>query len=96
MTALLGSDLTDALTKTQPVPAVIAAALLSDTFSFDDFIVAFFVSGQDQTLPIYLFASIRRGVTPEANAIATALLATTVTAMIESGWLIRRGRLGAG
>ena len=83
------------ITLPQILPAVIAGALLSFTFSFDDFIVAFFVSGQDQTLPIYLFASIRRGVTPEANAIATALLATTVTAMIVTGWFIRRGRLGA-
>ena len=78
----------------QILPAVIAGALLSFTFSFDDFIVAFFTAGQDQTLPIYLFASIRRGVTPEANAIATALLATTVTAMLGTAWYLRRSRPG--
>jgi spermidine/putrescine transport system permease protein len=80
------------VTLPQILPAVIAGALLSFTFSFDDFIVAFFTSGQDQTLPIFLFASIRRGVTPEANAIATALLVVTVTSMLVTGWLIRRGR----
>lgn len=77
----------------QILPAVVAGALLSFTFSFDDFIVAFFTAGQDQTLPIYLFASIRRGVTPEANAIASALLAVTVTVMLVTGWVVRRSRL---
>lgn len=77
------------------VPAIVGGALLAFTFSFDDFIVAFFTAGQDQTLPIYLFASIRRGVTPEANAIATVLLAVTIGSMVVTGWLIRRGRPGA-
>ena len=83
------------VTLPQILPAVIAGALLSFTFSFDDFIVAFFMSGQDQTLPIFLFASIRRGVTPEANAIATALLAVTLGSMLIAGWYIRRSRPGA-
>jgi spermidine/putrescine transport system permease protein len=78
----------------QLLPAIVAGALLAFTFSFDDFIVAFFTAGQDQTLPIYLFASIRRGVTPEANAIATVLLAVTIGSMIVVGLLIRRGRFG--
>ena len=56
------------------MPAVIAGFLLAFTFSFDDFIVAFFVAGAQTTLPIYVFASIRRGVTPEINAIATIVL----------------------
>ncbi len=77
------------------VPAIVGGALLAFTFSFDDFIVAFFTAGQDQTLPIYLFASIRRGVTPEANAIATVLLAVTIGSMVVTGLLIRRGRLRA-
>jgi spermidine/putrescine transport system permease protein len=77
------------------LPAIVGGALLAFTFSFDDFIVAFFTAGQDQTLPIYLFASIRRGVTPEANAIATVLLAVTIGSMVVTGLLIRRGRLRA-
>ena len=76
----------------QILPAIVAGGLLAFTFSFDDFIVAFFTAGQDQTLPIYLFASIRRGVTPEANAIATVLLTITVGSMIVIGLLVRRGR----
>ncbi len=68
-------------------PAIIAGFLLAFTFSFDDFIVAFFTTGQDQTLPIFLFASIRKGVTPVVNAIATVLLAVTITSLVVA-WLV--------
>lgn len=79
----------------QLLPAIIAGFLLAFTFSFDDFIVAFFTSGQDQTLPIYLFASIRRGVTPVVNAIATVLLLVTLTALVVAWFVaLRRGRRG--
>jgi spermidine/putrescine transport system permease protein len=74
-------------------PAIIAGYLLAFTFSFDDFIVAFFTTGQDQTLPIFLFAQIRRGVTPVVNAIASVLLAVTIVTLVVA-WLVgvRRGR----
>ncbi|MGB8817389.1 MAG: ABC transporter permease [Rhizobiaceae bacterium] len=59
-------------------PSILAGFLLSFTFSFDDFIIAFFVAGTQTTLPIYVFASIRRGVTPEINAIATLVLVASI------------------
>ena len=80
----------------QLLPAIVAGALLAFTFSFDDFIIAFFTSGQDQTVPIYLFASIRRGVSPEVNAIATVLLTVTILAMVAAGIIYRRGQRRAG
>ena len=80
----------------QLLPAIVAGALLAFTFSFDDFIIAFFTSGQDQTVPIYLFASIRRGVSPEVNAIATVLLAVTLLAMLLAGLVYRRGQRRSG
>ena len=55
-------------------PAIVAGFLLAFTFSFEDFIIAFFVAGPDITLPIYVFSSIRRGVTPEINAVGTVVL----------------------
>jgi len=58
----------------QILPAVMSGFLLSFTFSFDDFIIAFFVAGSQTTLPIYVFSSIRRGITPETNAIASVVL----------------------
>jgi spermidine/putrescine transport system permease protein len=78
------------VTLPQLLPAILAGGLLAFTFSFDDFIIAFFTSGKEQTIPIYLFASIRRGVTPEVNAIATVLLATTLSVMLLAGLLLRR------
>jgi spermidine/putrescine transport system permease protein len=80
----------------QLLPAIVSGALLAFTFSFDDFIIAFFTSGQDQTVPIYLFASIRRGVSPEVNAIATVLLTVTILAMVLAGLAYRRGHRRSG
>lgn len=62
----------------QIMPSILAGFLLAFTFSFDDFIIAFFVAGSQTTLPIYVFASIRRGVTPEINAIATSVLVASL------------------
>jgi spermidine/putrescine transport system permease protein len=67
---------------------ILAGALLAFTFSFDDFIIAFFTSGQDQTLPIFLFSSIRRGVTPEVNAIAATLLGVSLSLLLVAGLLL--------
>ncbi|MEM9147850.1 MAG: ABC transporter permease subunit [Pseudomonadota bacterium] len=56
-------------------PGVISGWLLSFTLSFDDLVIASFVSGPGSTtLPIKIFSSVRLGVTPEINAIATILI----------------------
>ncbi len=72
-------------------PAILAGFLLSFTFSFDDFIIAFFVAGSETTLPIYVFSSIRRGVTPEINAIGTMVLAASLVLLVTAQILLRRG-----
>ena len=73
----------------QILPSVLAGFLLAFTFSFDDFIVAFFVAGSKTTLPIYVFASIRRGVTPEVNAIATMVLVASLMLILIARLLMR-------
>ncbi|MGO4568076.1 ABC transporter permease [Rhizobium sp. 2YAF20] len=73
----------------QILPSILAGFLLAFTFSFDDFIIAFFVAGSDTTLPIYVFASIRRGVTPEINAIATMVLIASITMILIARFLMR-------
>ena len=73
-------------------PAIIASFLLAFTFSFDDFVIAFFVAGPNTTLPIYVFASIRRGVTPEINAIGTLVLAVSLALMVTAQILLRERR----
>ena len=79
------------VTLPQLMPGIIAGFLLSFTFSFDDFVIAFFVAGSKNTLPIYVFSSIRRGVTPEINAIGTAVMLFSLTALITAQILLRRG-----
>ena len=49
----------------QLLPAIAASFLLAFAFSFNDFVIVFFVAGPNTTLPISILASIRRGVTPE-------------------------------
>jgi spermidine/putrescine transport system permease protein len=75
-------------------PAILAGFLLSFTFSFDDFIIAFFVAGSETTLPIYVFSSIRRGVTPEINVIGTSVMAASLVLLITAQLVLRRGQRG--
>ena len=77
------------ITLPQLFPAILAGFLLSFTFSFDDFIIAFFVAGSETTLPIYVFASIRRGVTPEINAIGTMVLGVSLSLLVAAQSLLR-------
>ncbi len=84
------------VTLPQILPAIVAGFLLSFTFSFDDFIVAFFVAGSETTLPIYIFSSIRRGVTPEINAIGTLVLASSLTLLVAAQILLRRSNRSGG
>ena len=72
-------------------PGILAGFLLSFTFSFDDFIIAFFVAGSETTLPIYVFSSIRRGVTPEINAIGTMVLTVSLLLLVAAQIILRRG-----
>ena len=75
-------------------PGILAGFLLSFTFSFDDFIIAFFVAGSETTLPIYVFSSIRRGVTPEINAIGTMVLTVSLILLVTAQVILRRGTAG--
>ena len=86
----------------QLLPAIVAGFLLSFTFSFDDFVITTFTSGPgSSTLPLYIFGQVKRGVTPETNAVATMILGLTV-AILLTGQLIlmwqarRSGRRGGG
>ncbi|MCM2131110.1 ABC transporter permease [Larsenimonas rhizosphaerae] len=72
-------------------PALISAFFLSFTLSIDDFVISFFTSGpESSTLPIYIWGAIRKGVTPEINAIATLMIAAVIVAAIISLLVTRR------
>ena len=55
--------------------------MLAFVISLDDVVITEFVkSGGQETLPTYMLGQLRRAITPEVNAISTALLALTVAA----------------
>jgi putrescine transport system permease protein len=57
------------------MPAILAAWLLAFTLSLDDVVIASFVTGPGaSTLPIVIFSSVRLGVSPQINALATLLV----------------------
>jgi len=77
------------------MPAIVAAFLLSFTFSFDDYIVPAFTNGTTNTWPIVLFSAVRFGLTPAVNALATIMLGATVLAITITVVILRRSRVQA-
>jgi spermidine/putrescine transport system permease protein len=60
-------------------PGVVAGAMLAFTLSLDDFVISFFTSGPSSvTLPLYIYGSLRRGITPEIHALSTIVFLVTV------------------
>lgn len=59
-------------------PGVYAGALLAFAMSFDDFVVTFFIIGNQNTLPIYFFSMVRQGITPGVNAVAAFIIVATM------------------
>jgi putrescine transport system permease protein len=73
-------------------PALVAGWLLAFTLSLDDLVIASFVSGPaSTTLPMKVFSSVRMGVSPKINALATLwILAVSIAAFI-AWWVMARG-----
>jgi ABC-type spermidine/putrescine transport system permease subunit II len=77
-------------------PAILAGGLLAFTFSFDDFITSFFVSGAGTTtLPLRIFSSLRFGISPIVNATAVMILVLTLAAVVVAYLVLRRTARGA-
>jgi spermidine/putrescine transport system permease protein len=62
--------------------SLIAAALLIFTLSLDEIAVSFFLIGRDNTLPLEIWSRLRRGITPEINAISTLILAFSIATIL--------------
>ncbi len=63
--------------------AIVAGALLAFTLSLDDFILSFFTSGpESQTLPLYIYGSLKRGISPQIHALSTIIFGLTLFAML--------------
>jgi spermidine/putrescine transport system permease protein/putrescine transport system permease protein len=75
------------------MPAIVASALLSFTFSFDDYVVPAFTNGTTNTWPIVLYSAVRFGLTPAVNALATIMLGVTLAAVVITALVLRRSRV---
>lgn len=61
---------------------IIGAALLIFTLSMDEIAVSFFLIGRDNTLPLEIWGRLRRGITPEINAISTIIFGFSLVAIV--------------
>ncbi len=82
-------------------PAILSSALLIFTISFDDYLITSFISGVGSTtLPLEIYSRLKRGISPELNALSTLILAATIPLVyiadrLERGTLkLRRGVAG--
>lgn len=72
-------------------PALVAGWLLAFTLSLDDLVIASFVTGPGATtLPMYIFSSVRLGVSPEINALATIIVGIVATGILVAGVILMR------
>ena len=72
-------------------PGILAAALLTFPWSFNDFVITFFVSGiGSSTLPIRVYSMIRLGVSPMVNALGTLIVVVPLIMVIVGTRLEKR------
>ena len=76
-------------------PVILGATSLAFALSFDEFVISFFVTGSQSTLPLYIWSSMRRTIDPSINTISTLLLATTLLLFALSFFLALRKEHGA-
>ena len=74
------------------MPGIIASLLLTFTISFDEFLLAFFLTGDSSTLPIYIWSQLRfPAKLPAVLALGTAILIATFIIVIIAERLRRQG-----
>lgn len=72
------------------VPGVLAGGMLAFTLSLDDFVVSFFTTGPGATtLPILIYSSVKRGITPDINALSTLIVLASVLGTVAVAWCQR-------
>ena len=82
---ILFSQLGLSLGKPTLIVAHITGALMAFTLSIDDFVISFFVAGPDSTtLPLYIYAMVKRGISPQINALSTCMMLVTVSLVVVS------------
>ncbi|MEU3452760.1 ABC transporter permease [Micromonospora sp. NPDC006766] len=77
------------------LPGIVAAALLSFSLSFDDFIITNFNAGTTVTFPMYVWGAAQRGIPPQVNVIGTAMFVIALLLVGASSLQGRRARRAA-
>jgi len=72
------------------IPGLIAALLLTFTLSFDEFIIAWFVSGFQPTLPVKIWTMMRAGIEPTINAIGSIVFVLSMTSLLIGEYFMRK------
>ena len=73
-------------------PGVVAAALFAFAVSFDQFVISYFLAPPGvSTLPVEIYSAIRKGFTPEINAISTVIILVSMGLMLGVARLYRFG-----
>ncbi len=74
------------------MPGIMGGALLAFTLSLDDFVITFFTAGVGSTtLPLRIYSMVKLGITPEINAVSTLLILASMTLVVVSLLLQRKG-----
>ena len=68
---------------------LIGSSLIAFTLSFDEIPVTFFLTGRDNTLPMYVWSTVRRGMTPEINAIGSIIIAISICLLLIAVFIMR-------
>jgi ABC-type spermidine/putrescine transport system permease subunit II len=75
-------------------PALISVFLLAFTDAFGEFVVAWFVAGFTETLPISIWTSLRQVISPKVYALSSLIIVVTlVLSLVSQLWVIRQTRL---
>lgn len=69
--------------------AIIGSGLLCFTLSFDEIPVTYFLTGRDITLPMYIYSTLRRGITPEINAVGALIVLVSLVVIFTSVSMLR-------
>ncbi len=69
-------------------PSILAALFVSMAVSFDEFMIAWFVSGFEETLPVKVLALLQGQVSPRINAIGTVAFGISITLVAIAQWIM--------
>jgi len=71
-------------------PALVSSVLLTATLSLDEFLIAFFLSGTEPTLPVYIWGQLRfPDQLPSVLALGTIIIIVSVVMVVAAEWLAR-------